>query len=67
MSDPITQMRLSLRLDKYISDFKQKNLGKDDLSREEWDTARNAAEAARTNSNLTPQLIDDVRIVVHKL
>lgn len=67
MSDTITQMRLSLRLDKYISDFKQKNPGKDDLSREEWDTALNAAEVARTNNTLTPQLIDDVRIVVNKL
>lgn len=67
MSDTITQTRLSLRLDNYMSDFKRKILGKDHLSRAEWDTAWQAAEVARANNSLTPELVDDVRIVVNKL
>jgi hypothetical protein len=67
MSDTITQNRLSLRLDQYMRDFKQKNPGKDNLSREEWDTAWEAAEHARANNTLTPELVDDVRIAVNKL
>jgi hypothetical protein len=67
MDDTITQNRLSLRLEKYMSDFAQKNLGKDHLSRAEWETVWNAAESARTNKTLTPELVDDVRRVVNKL
>ena len=67
MNDTITQTRLSLRLDSYMSDFNRKNLKNGDLSREEWDTVWKAADFARTNNNLTPELVDDVRIVVNKL
>lgn len=67
MNDIITQTRLALRLDSYMRDFKRKILRKDNLSREEWNIAWNAAEVARTNNNLTPELVDDVRIVVNKL
>jgi hypothetical protein len=67
MSDTITQARLSLRLDSYMTDFNRKSLKKSGLSRVEWDIAWKAADVARTNNNLTPELVDDVRIVVSKL
>lgn len=67
MNDTITQTRLSLRLDSYMSDFNRKNLKNGDLSREEWNTVWQAADFARMNNNLTPELVDDVRIVVNKL
>jgi hypothetical protein len=67
MSDTITQTRLSLRLDLYLRDYTKKNVRKDHLSREEWDTVWKAADVARTNNNLTPELVDDVRIALNKL
>jgi hypothetical protein len=67
MSDTITQTRLSLRLDSYMNDFQRKNPGKEHPSRGEWETVWNAAEAARMNNALTPEMVDDVRIVVNKL
>ena len=67
MNDTITQSRLSLRLERYLDDFKRKNPGKEHPFREEWETVWNAAEAARLKSILTPELVDDVRIVVMKL
>jgi spermidine/putrescine-binding protein len=67
MSDIITQTRLSLRLDTYLSNYKEKNVKKDNPAREEWDTVWKAADLARTNNNLTPELVDDVRLALNKL
>lgn len=67
MSDTITQTRLSLRLDSYMNDFRHKNPGKDHPLRKAWDTAWQTADAVRLNNALTPELVDDVRIVVKKL
>ncbi|HEY4387153.1 MAG TPA: hypothetical protein VGN34_22080 [Ktedonobacteraceae bacterium] len=66
MSDTITQMRLSMRLDKYLSDYTSKNVRKDALSVEEWDMVWHIADIARTDSNLTPELVDNVRIALNK-
>lgn len=60
-------MRLSMRLDLYLRDYAGKNVRKDHFSREEWETAWQAADDARTNSTLTPELVDDVRIALKKL
>jgi hypothetical protein len=65
MSDPITQNRLSMRLERYLSDYTKKNI--DPLSRKEWDTVWHVADVARTDNCLTPELVDDVRIVLDKL
>jgi hypothetical protein len=67
MSDPITQMRLSMRLESYLSDYTKKNIREDALSREQWDAVWQLAEVARTNNDLTPELVDDVRVVLKKL
>lgn len=67
MSDIITQTRLSMRLERYLSDYTRKNVTKDAIYAEEWNTAWHVAEVARTNSNLTPELVDDVRIALNKL
>jgi hypothetical protein len=67
MNDTITQARLSLRLDAYLSNYKKKNVRKDNPSREEWDTVWEAADVARTENNLTPELVDNVRLVLNKL
>ncbi|GAC1696102.1 MAG: hypothetical protein PVS3B3_21000 [Ktedonobacteraceae bacterium] len=66
MSDSIKQMRLSLRLDSYLSDYTKKNIGKDTLADEEWETVWHIADAARTENDLTPELVDDVRIALKK-
>lgn len=50
-----------------MSEFKQKNLSEDTFAREEWNSVWKAAEAARKNNTLTPELVDDVRIAVNKL
>ena len=65
MSDPITQNRLSMRLERYLSDYTKKNI--DPLSRKEWDTVWHVADIARTDNCLTPELVDDVRIALNKL
>jgi len=65
MSDPITQNRLSMRLERYLSDYTKKNI--DPLSRKDWDTAWHVADVARTDNCLTPELVDDVRIALGKL
>jgi hypothetical protein len=65
MSDPITQNRLSMRLERYLSDYRKKN--SDPLSRKEWDTVWHVADVARTDNCLTPELVDDVRIALDKL
>jgi hypothetical protein len=67
MSDSITQMRLSMRLESYLSDYTKKNSRKDLLYKEEWDTAWHVADVARTDNHLTPEIVDDVRIVLSKL
>lgn len=67
MNDTITQMRLSMRLDSYLRDSQGKIAGKDNALREEWNIAWNAAEVARTQNNLTPELVDDVRMACNKL
>ena len=67
MSDTITQTRLSMRLDMYLSDYIRKSIGTDNLSREEWNTVWKAAELARINNTLTPELVDDVRRALQKL
>lgn len=66
MNDTITQTRLSLRLDAYLSDYMGKYLRKDQVYREEWNMVWNAAEVARTNNTLTPELVDDVRVALNK-
>ena len=67
MSDSITQMRLAMRLENYLSDYTKKNSRQDLLYKEEWDTAWHVADAARTDNHLTPEIVDDVRIVLSKL
>jgi hypothetical protein len=67
MNDPMTQMRLSMRLERYWSDYIGKKVGKDNFYRGEWDTAWQEADAARTKNTLTPELVDDVRIALEKL
>lgn len=65
MSDTITQRRLSLRLDMYMSDYNRKDIRKNNFLRKEWDTVWKAANAARTENELTPELVDDVRIALN--
>jgi hypothetical protein len=67
MSDPITQMRLSMRLERYLSDYTEKNVRKETRSTEEWDTVWHVANVARRDNHLTPELVDDVRRALHKL
>jgi len=66
MSDTITQTRLSMRLDNYLSGYKGKNIGNDNLYRKEWDAVWKIADIARANSSLTPEIVDDVRIVLNR-
>jgi len=67
MSDTITQMRLSLRLDRYLNDYQEKIARNDTISRYEWDRVWKVAEAARIRNSLTPEIVDNVRIVYDKL
>ena len=67
MSDSITQTRLSMRLDMYLSDYTKKSVRTDPLSKKEWDTVWKAADVARTQQTLTPELVDDVRLALQKL
>ena len=67
MSDTITQTRLSMRLERYLSDYTTKNIRKDTFPREEWDTVWHVADVARTQKTLTPELVDDVRLALKKL
>jgi hypothetical protein len=67
MDDAITQMRLSIRLDNYLRDYTGKNVSQEHLHRQEWNSAWKAADVARIASTLTPQLVDDVRIVLQKM
>ena len=67
MSDTITQMRLSMRLDNYLSEYKGKNVRTATLSNEEWENVWRLADIARTNNTLTPELVDDVRVILNSL
>lgn len=67
MNDTITQTRLSMRLDTYLSEYTEKNVRNDNVRKKEWDTAWKIADFARANSNLTPEIVDDVRIALNKL
>lgn len=57
----LTQTRLSMHLESSLSDYEGKHMRKETSFREKWDTAWKAAEFARTQHTLTPELVDDVR------
>ncbi len=61
MSDTITQMRLSMRLDTYLREYTVKNVRRDALLKGKWDTVWQVADVARTQNDLTPELAEDVR------
>jgi len=67
MNDPITQVRLSKRLDVYLRDYAGKNVRNDHLYRKEWDAVWQVADVARMNNTLTPELVNDVRLTLNKL
>jgi hypothetical protein len=67
MSDTITQQRLSMRLELYLSDYTGKKVNKDTLYSAEWNKVWRVANVARLHNTLTPELVDDVRIVLYKL
>jgi hypothetical protein len=67
MSDTITQTRLSMRLDIYLGNYTGKNVRNDNLYKKEWDAVWEIADSARINSNLTPEIVDDVRMTLNKL
>jgi len=67
MRDPITQARLSMRLEVYLRDYLRKDVRNDNLYRKEWDSVWQVADAACINKSLTPELVDDVRIALNKL
>ena len=66
MSDTITQTRLSMRLDTYLREYTAKNVRRDALFKEEWDTVWQVADVARAQNVLTPELVDDVRKALKK-
>ena len=67
MNDNITQQRLSMRLDTYLSDYTGKKVKKDKLNSAEWNKVWRVADVARLHNTLTPELVDDVRVVLSKL
>jgi len=67
MSDFITQMRLSLRLESYLREFAGKHDNTPPFSPGEWDEAWRIADQARTQNALTPELVENVRIALQKL
>ncbi|BCL78612.1 hypothetical protein ccbrp13_10770 [Ktedonobacteria bacterium brp13] len=67
MNDTINQTRLSLRLDTYLRAYIGKNIKADHLLNDEWKTTWLVADSARADKTLTPELVDDVRIVLNKL
>jgi hypothetical protein len=67
MSDIITQKRLSMRLDIYLSDYTGKKVKKDKHYNAEWNKVWRVANVARLQNNLTPELVDDVRVILNKL
>lgn len=66
MSDTITQTRLSMRLDLYLSEYEGKQRRKEMPLRGEWEAVWKAADVARTQHRLTPELVDDVRLALQK-
>jgi len=51
----------------YLSErFKGKHIENDNIWKKEWDTAWEIAALARANSELTPVIVDDVRVVLNK-
>jgi hypothetical protein len=66
MSDTITQTRLSMRLDTYLREYAEKHIGNNNIRKKEWDVAWKVADMAHLNSNLTPEIVDDVRIALSK-
>ena len=67
MSDTITQKRLSMRLDLYLSEYTGKKVKKEKLSSAVWNKVWRVADVARLHNTLTPELVDDVRVVLHTL
>jgi hypothetical protein len=66
MSDTITQMRLSMRLDTYLREYTANNVRRDVILKEEWDSVWQVADVARTQNVLTPELVDNVRKALKK-
>ena len=66
MSDNITQMRLSMRLDAYLREYTGKNVRRDALYKAEWDKVWQVADVARKQNTLTPELVDTVRKALEK-
>lgn len=67
MNDPITQTRLSMRLENYLREYTGKHVRRDAVSNTEWETVWQVADSARTRNTLTPELVDDVRKALQKL
>lgn len=68
MYDPITQMRLASRLDSYLSEYTNEQVGDNHLAKEQkWNVAWRVADVARVQHTLTPELVDDVRIALRTL
>jgi hypothetical protein len=56
-----------MRLDLYLSEYTGKNVKKETLSSAEWNKVWRIADVARLQNNLTPELVDDVRVVLNTL
>ncbi len=67
MSGTITQMRLSMRLDNYLREYKGKIVRNATRSKGEWEKVWQIADIARMNNTLTPELVDDVRVALNSL
>jgi hypothetical protein len=62
-----SQVRLSMRLDAYWSDYSRKNVKKNPLYTDSWDQAWREADAARQEKTLTPELVNAVRLSLEKV
>ena len=67
MSDTITQQRLSMRLDILCERLYRKESQKATLDSAEWNKIWRVADVARIENTLTPEIVDDVRVVLHTL
>jgi len=67
MSDTVTQIRFSMRLERYLREYTEKNVRRDRLSKAEWEKVWQLANIAHTHKILTPELVDEVRIALRKL
>jgi hypothetical protein len=56
-----------MRLDAYLREYTEKHVRRNAHSKAEWNAVWHIAEVARTHNTLTPELVDDVRIVLKKL